>query len=223
MTPGYVIGVDEAGRGALAGPLVVAAVAFPTDMPRIKTVYNSIRGPYNLDVGDSKGIKNPAHRTRLAEAIEAACNGFIVIEKSAKEIDERLMFTAFPEAIRLAVARVLEKLVATGYEKDPKQYRVLIDGDPVPIDALPCETRFIPDGDKLDWRISAASILAKVHRDQRMEELASRYPDYNFEGNKGYPVPTHKALLKKYGPSPIHRKTFRPVAEAKGRPPGFEF
>lgn len=218
-----IIGVDEAGRGALAGPLVVSATAFLREEERVTVTYKGLRGDVVVSAGDSKSYKNDTQREMLDQAIRQIAVMFTVIEKTSKEIDARLMGSVFPEAIKGAIARCIEQIVAKGVYTNPADFLVMIDGDIPTPRGIPCEVRSIVDGDKRVWQIGAASIVAKVTRDARMIELHEKYPDYDFAQNKGYPVPTHKRLLKKHGPCPVHRGTFKPVAEARGPIPGFEF
>lgn len=218
-----VIGVDEAGRGALAGPLVVVATAFLREEPCVTATYRSVRGDVVVTAGDSKSFKSDTQREVLDQAIRQIAMSIAIVEKTSAEIDARLLYTVFPEALMGAVARCIEQLVAKGVYTDPRQFLVMIDGEtPIP-PGIPCPTRAIVDGDKRVWQIGAASIVAKVARDARMLELHEKYPEYGFDQHKGYPVPNHKKLLKKLGPCPIHRGTFRPVAESRGPIPGFEF
>jgi ribonuclease HII len=222
MAPRIIIGVDEAGRGALAGPLVVCAAAFQVDTPVVTAMYKSLRGEKVVVAGDSKSFSNPLHREVLDPVIRESAMAVAVIERSAKEIDERLMYVVFPEALRLAIARVIERLVQLGHGDVANDYVVKIDGEIPRPEGIPCVVHSIPDGDKKIWQIGAASIVAKVHRDHRMDELHAAYPEWGFDTHRGYPTPAHKKLIKTLELTPIHRRTFRPVAEAKGLPPGFE-
>lgn len=217
-----IIGVDETGRGALAGPLVVCAAAFHDPTPIVTATYRGLRGDKKLRVGDSKSFSNPAHREVLNRSIRASAAAVAVVEQSARQIDERLMFVVYPETLRLAIARVIEELVRKGYRDTVKGFVVKLDGETPRPPGVPCAVHSVPGGDKTIWQISAASIVAKVYRDARMAEMHERYPDWGFNQHRGYPTPNHKALLKVLEPTPIHRRTFRPVAEARGMPPGFE-
>lgn len=223
MSPSIIIGVDESGRGALAGPLTVCAAAFRREDSMIVATYQDGRGKFKeLHVRDSKKIANPSHREALDVAIRSAALGFSVVETTSAEIDQRLMYRAFPETLRLAVTRLLETLFAKGCPRDPNEYLVCFDGEvPMPQD-LRCPMRAIVEGDNRVWQISAASIVAKVAHDTVMDRLHRQYPMYGFDKHRGYPTKDHKALLKEHGASDVHRKTFRPVAECRGLPPGFE-
>jgi ribonuclease HII len=221
MATKYVVGVDEAGCGALAGPLIVCAVAFPADADRVTTMWKGIHADKTLMAGDSKGLKNPAHRAALAIAIKATCTSIAVIERTASEIDARLFGTVFPEAIALAAARCVEKLKSAEPGISPSDILVLIDGD-VPKPDMPCPVKLIPDGDKSDWRIGAASIVAKATHDERIEQIHAAYPRWEFDQHRGYPTKKHKALLAQRGPTDIHRKSFRPVLAAMPRAVGVE-
>jgi ribonuclease HII len=220
--PNIIIGIDEAGMGALAGPLVVCAAAFERDASPVTATFRGLRGDVVVTAGDSKSFRNPTHREVLATAIRGSAHALTLIERSNKEIDARLISAIFPEALRLAAARCIEQIVLRGKFTDPRHFLIVIDGDVTVPDGLPCPIRAIPDGDKKIWQIGAASIVAKTVRDSHMTALASRHPEYDFERNKGYPTPDHKRRIKAHGPSSVHRKTFRPVAEADGPKPGFE-
>lgn len=221
--PSIIIGVDESGCGALAGPLVVCAAAFKRgDTPPIAPYIDGRGTAKTLAIRDSKKISNPAHREVLDAAVRTSAVGVAVVEASAAEIDQRLLRRAFPDTLRLAVSRLLEQLFARGLPCDPNEYLVCFDGEvPMPRD-LRCPMRAIPDGDNRVWQIAAASIVAKVACDASMEKLDRQYPVYRFAAHKGYGTKEHKALLAKHGASDAHRRTFRPVAECQGRHPAFE-
>ncbi len=217
----YIVGVDEAGCGALAGPLVVAAAAFAADAGRVSATWQGTRGDKTLLAGDSKGIKDPSQRLALARAIRSCAIAYTIIEKTSQEIDQRLFGTVFPEAVRLAAARCVEQLFTLEEGLQPSDVLVLIDGD-IQRPQLPCPTHCIPDGDKTDWRIGAASILAKARHDECIEQLVQAYPTWEFDAHRGYGTKKHKDLLTKRGPTPDHRKSFRPVRETMPRAKGIE-
>ena len=216
-----IIGVDETGRGALAGPLVVCAAAFHADASPVIATYRGLRADKELLVGDSKSYSNPRHREVLDREIRKSVASIAVVERSAKQIDAHLMFVVYPATLRLAIARVMEQLVHEGYSDMANDYVVKLDGE-TRVPGVPCPVHSIPGGDKKIWQISAASVVAKVYRDKRMIEMHEHYPEWGFDKHKGYPTPKHKALLGDLEATPIHRRTFRPVAEAQGMPPGVE-
>jgi ribonuclease HII len=182
-----VAGVDEAGRGPLAGPVVAAAVILDPERP--------IRG---LD--DSKCL-SPAERQRLARLIRRRARAFALGLAEPQEVDRVNVLQASLLAMERAVVRL--RLV-------PELVR--IDGLQVPLFAgLGLLAEAIVGGDRLVAEISAASILAKVCRDRLMCRWHRRFPDYGFERNKGYPTPGHLAALRDFGPCPIHRLSFAPV------------
>ena len=188
-----VIGVDEAGRGPLAGPVVAAAVVL--GKPR----------PAGLD--DSKKLK-PAARTVLEERIKRRCHWAVGVV-DVEDIDRLNIFGATMLAMTLAVAGLCEKL---GKEPD----EVLIDGNLTPAGRRPewrWPARAIVGGDGIEPCISAASIIAKEHRDQIMREHALAHPQYGWERNAGYGTPEHLAALRVHGPCPLHRRSFAPVAQ----------
>lgn len=179
----YIAGVDEAGRGCLAGPVVAAAVVLAPDA--------QIDG---LD--DSKKL-TPAARDTLFEAITADALAVGVGSGTPAEIDESNILHASLEAMRRAV----QNLALT------PDY-LLIDGNRAIADAAwPQET--VVKGDARSLSIAAASIVAKVTRDRLMVRLHDDYPEYGWAGHKGYPTASHYAALRTYGPSPHHRRSFR--------------
>jgi ribonuclease HII len=187
--PILVAGVDEAGRGPLAGPVVAAAVILD---PRKR-----IRG-----VRDSKVI-DPDERAELAVKIRRHALAWSVAWADVEEIDTHNIL----EATYLAMRRAL-----IGLRVHP--VHVQIDGNRCPSFAelpLKCSFEAIIDGDALRTRIGAASILAKVTRDEMMTRLDALYPRYGFASHKGYSTPQHYEALERYGPCPIHRKSFEPV------------
>jgi ribonuclease HII len=220
MVPEVIIGIDEAGCGALAGPLLVAATAFAEGCEPVKCSYTTLRGAKELVATDSKSFSRPEHREALANAIRQQALAFSVIERTSKEIDDRLIHNVLAEAIRLAASRVIERLAPL--YKDPSQFLVLLDGQFYAPSDIPCPVRAIPHGDALVWQIGAASLLAKTTRDQRMQHYAEKYPRYGFDKHKGYPVAEHKDRLKMYGACPIHRESYRPVRALRPQALGFE-
>jgi ribonuclease HII len=221
MSVKWIVGIDEAGCGALAGPLVVCAAAFPANAPRVTAIWKGVRGDKELVAGDSKSIKDPAHRSVLEAAIKAASPAVAVIERTSADIDARLLGYVFPEAIQLAASRCLERLKTIDPSLSAADIEVLVDGD-VERPNLPCPVFCIPDGDKSDWRIGAASVVAKATHDRRIEELHKEYPRWGFDRSRGYPTKEHKALLVERGPIPAHRKSFRPVRDVMPRAIGIE-
>ncbi len=182
-----IAGVDEAGRGPLAGPVFAAAVILD---PR--------RLPDGLD--DSKRLSANA-RTRLEPLIMDQAISYAVATASAAEIDAINILQASLLAMRRAIIAL-----------DPAPLRVLIDGNRCPGD-LPCPATAIVGGDASEPAIAAASILAKVGRDRALTVLDTQWPGYGFARHKGYPTKAHLAALRELGPCPEHRRSFRPVRE----------
>jgi ribonuclease HII len=180
-------GIDEAGRGPLAGPVVVAAVILTPGKP--------ISG---LD--DSKRL-SAQRRETLFPLIKQHALAWAVVEIDVEEIDRLNILQATMAGMRRAVEAL-----------HPQPDLALVDGNRDP--GLPCHTRTIIQGDRLEAAISAASILAKVHRDQLMIGLHEQYPQYGFERHKGYPTAEHLACLEHIGPCPQHRRSFAPVRRA---------
>lgn len=184
---GLIAGVDEAGRGPLAGPVLVAAVILDPKRP--------IDG---LD--DSKRL-NEARREALYPEIRQNALAWSIVEIDAEEIDRYNIL----QATLRGMARSVEAL-------KPAPSLALIDGNRMP--DLPCPGRTIVHGDRLEPAISAASILAKVTRDRLMVAMHREYPEYGFDRHKGYPTAEHMDLLREHGPCPLHRRSFAPVREA---------
>ena len=185
-----VCGVDEAGRGPLAGPVFAAAVILDPENP--------IAG-----LKDSK-LLSASRREFLFELIQTNSRAFSIAQASVEEIDRLNIL----QATMLAMQRAVEGL---GVRPD----EAWIDGNRCP--KLACRTRAIVQGDRLHPVISAASILAKTARDAEMQRMHERYPQYCFDRHKGYPTPEHLALLERLGPSEIHRRSFAPVRNALQR------
>jgi ribonuclease HII len=191
-----VAGVDEVGRGALAGPLVAAAVVLPpvADELAAAELAESLAG-----VRDSKQL-TPVQRRRLADRVRAVACGVGLAAVPAPIIDMLGIGPANRLALRLAVA---ELPFAPDY--------ALVDAVLVP--DLPCDQTAVIRGDSRCLSIAAASVVAKVARDDLLIQQADIYPLYGFERHKGYATADHLAALAAYGPSPLHRRTFAPVRE----------
>lgn len=185
-----VVGIDEAGRGALAGPVTAAAVILPAG-----------EHPYR----DSKLLSRAA-RTELARQLAAHCIAAGTGWASASEVDDLGVLAA----THLAAARALTQLghaaqgaaLVTDYLKLPWNAPVVS----------------VARADQRSYQVAAASILAKTERDRHMKELAETWPHYGFDTNAGYGTPQHLKALKEYGSTPFHRQTFRPVAELASGP-----
>lgn len=192
VADGWYAGVDEAGRGPLAGPVVAAAVVLDPARP--------IPG-----ANDSKKLSE-RQREDLYTQIVSQSRAFAIAEASVAEIDEINILQASLLAMRRAVTQLLEQGVALD--------RIHVDGNRCPT-PLPMRCHPIVGGDGTDVAIACASILAKVTRDRLMCAHDATYPDYEFARHKGYPTPRHRALLQQLGPSPIHRLSFAPVRLAR--------
>jgi ribonuclease HII len=190
-----IAGVDEAGRGPLAGPVVAAAVILNPKRP--------IEG-----LADSKQLTEKQREALFLEIREHAL-AWAVARGRVREIDSVNILQATFLAMQRAVSRL--KIVPQ---------LILVDGNQCP--AFPCEARAIVDGDALEPAISAASIVAKVLRDRYMAMLDRKYPQYGFAQHKGYSTQQHMAALQSHGACRIHRQSFAPVA-ARTRQQSFEF
>ena len=183
-----IAGVDEAGRGPLCGPVYAAAVILDPARP--------IAG-----LNDSKKLSEKK-REALAPLIRERAVAWAIGIASVDDIDRLNIM----HASMLAMRRAIEGLRVVPLE-------VLIDGNRMPT-GLAMPARAIVGGDALEQAISAASILAKTDRDHEMLRLAVQYPQYGIARHKGYPTPEHLAALREHGPSPIHRRSFAPVAQS---------
>ena len=181
----HVAGVDEAGRGPLAGPVVVAAVILDPCKPIV-------------GLADSKVICEN-ERERLAAIVRSHALAFAVVAVDVGEIDRFNIFRATMLGMQRALAALT---LAPAY--------ALVDGNQLP-KPMPCAARAVVDGDAREPAISAASIIAKTVRDRMMHELDAVHPGYGFARHKGYSTPEHFEALNRLGPCPIHRRSFAPV------------
>lgn len=177
----WICGVDEAGRGPLAGPVCAAAVILP-------------RGLDIAGLDDSKKLSD-RRRRELYDVITGAAAAYAIALVGQERIDEINILQATFRAMEEAVAKL-----------SPQPDLALVDGNREPVLSMPCET--IVGGDGKCASIAAASILAKVTRDRLMEELDRQYPEYGFAVHKGYGTRRHYEALRQYGPCPIHRQSF---------------
>ncbi len=188
-SPEWIAGIDEAGRGPLAGPVVAAAVILPPDF--------SLPG-----LNDSKKLTEK-RRAELEPLIQAQATSWALGRADAGEIDQLNIL----QATLLAMRRAFEGLAR-------KPDLVLVDGNQWP--GIDCPGRTVIGGDALEPAISAASILAKVARDREMMALHKRYPHYGFDRHKGYPTRLHLEAISVHGVTPVHRRSFGPVRRAAG-------
>lgn len=189
--PGRIVcGIDEVGRGPLAGPVTAAAVILPP---------GGLPPELAARVNDSKVLSHDL-RERIEPAIRAHALAWAIAEASVQEIDDLNILKAALLAMKRAVAQLT-----------PQPDAALVDGRIAP--DIPCTVQCIVKGDSLSQSIACASILAKVSRDSVMERLALDYPQYGWERNAGYPTPEHKAALVRYGVTPHHRRSFAPVRQ----------
>ena len=187
------IGVDEAGRGPLCGPVAAGAVALLAE-------------PWPEGLACSKTLK-PQQRERLYEQITHGEHAWAVAESSVEEIDRLNILQASLLAMHKAVDTLMAKL---GLQKE--SVLVAVDGNRLP--AWPYPSVAVVKGDAKIPAVSAASIVAKVHRDRWCKAQATLYPQYGIEVHMGYPTPLHLEMLARHGASPIHRRSFGPVRQA---------
>lgn len=195
----HIVGVDEAGRGPLAGPVVAAAVVLDASRP--------VDG-----LKDSKKL-SARQREQLAPIIRERALAWAVAEASPAEIDRLNILKATLLAMHRAVQSVQLSLRAHDTE-----LHALVDGNRLPV--WPYSAKAIVKGDALEPAISAASILAKTHRDELMLQLHAVHPDYGFDVHMGYPTPDHLRNLQTCGPCPAHRRSFAPVRQLLDRQQG---
>ena len=198
---GIVLGVDEAGRGPLAGAVYAAAVTLPMELAE-RLLVGEWRG-----INDSKQL-SPKRREALAEVIKttAGCT-WAIASASPREIDKLNIL----KATHLAMRRAVEAVAAKLGEATQSSIKVLVDGNPV--QSIPYHSQNLVKGDAKSLFIAAASILAKTARDADCLRLEVEYPGYGFAKHKGYPTKEHFAALAKLGPCPEHRRSFEPVAQ----------
>ena len=187
---GIVAGIDEVGRGPLAGPVVAAAA-----------IIDRARAPASLLklIDDSKKLSEARREAAYEAMIASGCVGYAIAEASVAEIDRINILQATFLAMRRALAALAER-----------PDRVLVDGNKVPPD-LGCAGECIVGGDSVSYSIAAASILAKVTRDRQMARLAEQFPGYGWESNRGYGSAMHLRALEQLGPTPHHRMSFAPL------------
>jgi len=188
MSTVWICGVDEAGRGPLVGSVVAGAVVLDPNQPI-------------MGLRDSKKL-SPARREKLYAEIMQKARAWGIGQASPSEIDTLNILQATMLAMRRAIEALSERL-------GEWPSKALIDGNHCPI--LPIASEAIIKGDAKEPAISAASIIAKVTRDQQMQVLHTQYPQYGFNQHMGYPTEAHMQALKQYGPCEEHRRTFAPV------------
>ena len=193
MSTVWICGVDEAGRGPLVGSVVAGAVVLDPNQPII-------------GLRDSKKL-SPARREQLYAEIMQKARAWGIGQASPNEIDTLNILQATMLAMRRAIEALSERL-------GEWPSKALIDGNRCPI--LPIASEAIIKGDAKEPAISAASIIAKVTRDQQMQALHTQYPQYGFNQHMGYPTEAHMQALKQYGPCEEHRRTFSPVRDLIG-------
>ena len=193
MSTVWICGVDEAGRGPLVGSVVAGAVVLDPNQPII-------------GLRDSKKL-SPARREQLYAEIMQKARAWGIGQASPSEIDTLNILQATMLAMRRAIEALSERL-------GEWPSKALIDGNRCPI--LPITSEAIIKGDAKEPAISAASIIAKVTRDQQMQALHTQYPQYGFNQHMGYPTEAHMQALKQYGPCEEHRRTFAPVRDLIG-------
>ncbi len=189
----FIAGLDEAGRGAWAGPVVAAAVILPLDRPDLASSLHGLNDSKQLSAKQREQWFVIIQQTALATAV-----GLV----SPQVVDEVNVLVATRQAMQIAIANL----------SIPPDY-LLLDHVKLPALALPQDA--FPKADCISLTVAAASVIAKVTRDRLMVQLNESYPDYAFDRHKGYGTAIHRAALAKYGPSAIHRLSYRPLRELK--------
>ena len=185
-----VAGLDEVGAGPIAGPVTAACVVLdPSKVDRM------------VGVDDSKAL-SAKRRAECASTIRESAKAWAIVDVSVEEIDSINILQAALQAMRRALASVLSDINVV--------HHLLVDAREVPQTDIP-QTPLVK-GDARSLSVAAASIIAKVHRDALMTEMSAQYPEYGFERHKGYGTAAHLAALRKYGATPIHRRSFSPVS-----------
>jgi len=187
---GLICGIDEVGRGPLAGPVVAACVVIPTEKRELDFIQQ---------INDSKKLSD-SKKEYLYNCITKHCL-YAVHEISPQEIDQINILQASLKAMKESYNALSTKFEIT---------HALIDGNKAP--EMPCPTTTVVKGDSKSKTIAAASIIAKVHRDRIMKELSKEYPQYGWDKNAAYPTKQHREAILQYGITPHHRRSFRPVA-----------
>lgn len=226
----FVVGVDEAGRGPLAGPVVVAAAIVPIDINGItdskkitkeddrEDLYNAIVN--SSDVRWAVAVMDAPFidRVNILQATMrgmSACTTALITGSSVQlEEGDGVNVVKIPKATtEQDGCYVITNNNNDGIDNFPaEKYFALVDGNRVPTD-MPCESKFIVKGDSKEYAIAAASILAKVTRDRLMRDYDKLYPHFGLQQHKGYPTAAHMQAVKVHGASPIHRRTFRPLKD----------
>lgn len=185
-----ILGIDEAGRGCLAGPVFVAGVIFPEDL-------RSSREKWMSRINDSKSIR-PAEREELETYIKKYARAYEVVSVEPDEIDQINILRATLKGMRLVAENISSRIPVD---------LVFVDG-PIPIPQIKMQQEALVKGDQRSKTIAAASILAKVARDRWMTSAHDRYPQFDFKQNKGYGTSSHWQALDAHGPTPLHRQSF---------------
>ena len=191
-----VIGIDEAGRGPWAGPVTVTAIWL------CPSAYDTL--PAGID--DSKKIK-PPRRAALAAALMAPPHLFHTVSIEVAQIDQMGILKATFAGMVMAASKLADKMVKAGWRAP---VHALVDGNLLPPD-MPLPATALIKGDSRSLSIAAASLIAKTSRDQIMQDLALAYPDYGWASNMGYGTKAHQAGLDRFGPTPHHRHSFKPI------------
>ena len=193
---GCVIGIDEAGRGPWAGPVTITALWLNPN------AYDKLPD----DINDSKKIK-PHRRASLADVLQKPPHLNCTISKDVDDIDQHGVVKTILTAMAEAAAGVIEQIAKVGINRPTY---ALIDGPLLPKE-MPCSSTAVIRGDSRSLSIAAASVLAKVTRDEVMRDLANTYPDYGWQTNAGYGTKSHQNALQDFGVTPHHRKSFAPI------------
>lgn len=203
--PRFIIGVDEAGYGCIAGPLVAAAVAFSDgqERPTVTTPKGRL-----IPVKDSKKLSDEL-LAPMAQVVAGVCCGYEIQRVAAPTIDEQGPEQAKFQALQMVTKRLLERL--RFLYSATVTYRVIVDGH-VRFGGCGFEYDAIPRADITVWQVSAASVLAKSAQLEAIRQVHQEFPNYGFDKHHGYPTETHLTALRRFGVTPYHRRSYGPVS-----------
>ena len=203
MKPRFLIGIDEVGRGPIAGPVAVGAFCISAaNLPKVRRIFKGVKESKQLSEQKRERWFEIIEQTKKLKLVD-----FAVTFQSEKVIDKKGLSFAIKNALKISLNSVVKKSIKNASSIKPDQVKVLLDGGlKAPAEFINQKT--IIKGDEKEMVIALASICAKVLRDRKMNLLTKKYPKYGFEKHKGYGTRAHYGAIKKYGQLPLHRKSF---------------
>lgn len=205
-----IVGVDECGVGAIAGPMVLAAVAFRAGLRQPVLKRFDFEKSQDIPIKDSKRLSR-ALIMRMVELVWDTSVDYEILVRPAAEVDEMGAGRAQVDGLKAVAHRLLER-IALQHPGEFEDYDVIVDGD-IPLGKATFKYKTRAHADRDVWQVAAASIVAKDRQLKAMHELHERYPQHGFNKHAGYPTPAHKAALRAYGVTKCHRRTYQPVKE----------